>query len=228
MASASPPILPISVPHQSTPVPAATATATEEAAQASALRNLLNNLSATASSALSQRRPWSELLDRSAFSKPESISDATLRLRKNYSYFRLNYLLLVSAFLTLSLLTHPFSLLLLLSLLSAWLFLFLLRTPNSPPLVFLGRTYSDRETLGILIALTAFVLFLTSVGSVIISALFVGVAVVCLHGAFRVPEDLFLDDQEPGAATGFLSFLGGAAPSAAASAAPAVLAAARI
>jgi len=35
------------------------------------------------------------------------------------------------------------------------------------------------------------------------------------HGAFRVPDDLFLDDQEP-ANAGFLSFLGGDASSAAA------------
>ncbi|GAB4857300.1 hypothetical protein Ancab_015208 [Ancistrocladus abbreviatus] len=49
----------------------------------------------------------------------------------------------------------------------------------------------------------------------------VGLAIVCAHGAFRVPEDLFLDEQEP-AATGFLSFLGGAARNAAAAAAPAV------
>lgn len=38
-----------------------------------------------------------------------------------------------------------------------------------------------------------------------------------------MPEDLFLDDQEP-ANAGFLSFLGGAASSAAAAAAPAVAA----
>ena len=51
----------------------------------------------------------------------------------------------------------------------------------------------------------------------------VGFGLVCAHGVFRVPEDLFLDEQEP-AATGFLSFLGGAASNAAASAAPAVAA----
>uniref|UniRef100_A0A2P2NHK7 PRA1 family protein n=1 Tax=Rhizophora mucronata TaxID=61149 RepID=A0A2P2NHK7_RHIMU len=72
-----------------------------------------------------------------------------------------------------------------------------------------GRTFSDRETLGILVVLSVVVVFLTSVGSVLISALMAGVAIVCVHGAFRAPEDLFLDEQEP-AVTGFLSFLGGA------------------
>lgn len=70
---------------------------------------------------------------------------------------------------------------------------------------------------------TVVVVFLTSVGSVLISALLVGIGIVCAHGAFRVPEDLFLDDQEV-ANTGFMSFLGGAASSAAAAAAPVVAA----
>jgi hypothetical protein len=90
-------------------------------------------------------------------------------------------------------------------------------------LVILGRTFSERETLGILVVLTIVVIFLTSVGSLLISALMVGFALVCAHGAFRVPDDLFLDDQEP-ASAGFLSFLGGGASSAAVAAAPAVLA----
>nr|POF06499.1 pra1 family protein b3 [Quercus suber] len=40
-------------------------------------------------------------------------------------------------------------------------------------------------------------------------------AIVCAHGAFRVQEDLFLDDQEP-ANSGFISVLGCAASSSAA------------
>lgn len=75
--------------------------------------------------------------------------------------------------------------------------------------------------MGILVVLTVFVVFLTNVGSLLISALMVGLAIVCAHGSFRIPEDLFLDDQEP-INTGFLSFLGGAASSAAAAAGPAV------
>nr|GMD38387.1 PRA1 family protein B4-like [Ipomoea batatas] len=43
----------------------------------------------------------------------------------------------------------------------------------------------------------------------------VGVAAVCAHAAFRDPEDLFLDEQEP-PTVGFLSFLTGAATTASA------------
>lgn len=122
--------------------------------------------------------------------------------------------------------TNPFSLITLVGLLAAWLFLYLFR-PSDPPLVILGRTFSERETLGLLIVSSIVVIFLTSVGSVLISALMIGAAVVSAHGAFRTPEDLFLDEQEPGASTGFLSFLSGAAANAAVSAAP-VVAAARV
>lgn len=84
-----------------------------------------------------------------------------------------------------------------------------------------GRTFSSRETLVLLVFLTVVVVFLTNVGSLMISALLVGLGVLCVHGAFKVPEDLFLDEQEL-VNGGFLSFLGGAASNAVVAAAPAV------
>lgn len=46
------------------------------------------------------------------------------------------------------------------------------------------------------------------------SASLIGLGIICVHGAFRDPEDLFLDDQEiPG--TGLFSSFTGAATSAA-------------
>ncbi|XP_076926714.1 PRA1 family protein B4-like [Bidens hawaiensis] len=207
MASSTPAaILPISNPDSSQQAPVSTP----------AFRAFIDHLSETVRSGLSTRRPWSELVDRSAFSKPDSMSDAALRIRKNYSYFRVNYLTVIAAVLGFSLVTNPFSLITLLALLAAWLFLYLFR-PSDPPLVILGRTFSERETLGLLIVSSIVVVFLTSVGSVLISALLLGTALVSAHGAFRTPEDLFLDEQEPGASTGFLNFLSGnAAPVAAA------------
>ncbi|XP_057458193.1 PRA1 family protein B4-like [Lotus japonicus] len=214
MSSTAPPVLPVSnTPPASTTVASA---GSDAPATSPAFRALINNLSESLRNGLSQRRPWSELTDRSAFSKPESFSDATLRVRKNFSYFRINYYAVVSLILAVSLLTNPFSLITLTGLLASWTFLYLFR-PADRPLVLFGRTFTDFETLAILSALTIFVVFLTSVGSVLVSALMLGVAFVCLHGAFRVPEDLFLDEQEPSQTTGFLSFL--RAPAAVASAA---------
>lgn len=220
MSTAVPPVLPIST-------TAAAAGSVESQGQppiaTPAFRAFINNITDTVRNGLSQRRPWAELADRSAFAKPESFSDATVRVRKNYSYFRVNYLAVVALIVAVSLFTHPFSLIVLVGLLAAWLFLYLFR-PSDQPLVILGRTFSDTQTLMGLVALSVFVVFLTSVGSVLISALLVGVAVVFAHGALRVPEDLFLDEQETSASTGFLSFLNGAASNVAAATAPAIAA----
>lgn len=208
MANSSPAILPISNPQTTTDVTTATT-------QQSAVRSLFSQISGTVRSSLSNSRPWPELVDRSAFSKPESISEATLRIRKNYAYFRINYISIITVVLAISLLTNPLSLFLLAGLLAAWFFLYIFRSASDPPLTILGRQFSDRETLVGLVASTVVVIFLTSVGSVLVSALMVGVAIVCLHGAFRAPEDLFLDEQEPQAGVpGFLSYFTGAAPAA--------------
>ncbi|XP_057743155.1 PRA1 family protein B4-like [Arachis stenosperma] len=219
MSSTAPPVLPISSHQLSTqtttaPTVASAVSGPESASSTAALRSFIGRLTDSLRHGLDQRRPWVELVDRTAFSKPESFSDATVRVRKNYSYFRVNYYAVVAVILAVSLLTNPFSLVVLVGLLAAWTFLYLFR-PSDQPVVLFGRTFSDFETLAMLSALTVFSVFLTSVGSVIISALMVGVTVVCLHGAFRQPEDLFLDEQEPSQATGFLSFLRGAAANAA-------------
>ncbi|OVA02813.1 Prenylated rab acceptor PRA1 [Macleaya cordata] len=213
---ASPPNLPISNSQTTTTAQSQPPIATP------AFRAFINHLSDTVRNAFSQRRPWSELIDRSAFSKPDSLTEAASRARKNFTYFRINYFTVLSSVVALSLLTHPFSLLVLLCLLAAWIFLYLFR-PSDPPLVLFGRTFSDKETLGLLTVSSVVVIFLTSVGSLLISAVMIGLAIVFVHGAFRVPEDLFLDEQEP-ASVGFLSFLGGVAASAPPAAAPTVTA----
>ncbi|KAJ6755650.1 PRA1 FAMILY PROTEIN-RELATED [Salix purpurea] len=193
----SSPVLPITNPQPTT----TTAAGSQPPLPPHAFRAFLNNITESARNGFAQRRPFTELFDRSAFSKPESISEATTRIRKNYTYFRINYLTIISVILAFSLLSNPFSLLLLVGLLCSWLFLYLFRASDQP-LVISGRTF------------------------IIISALLVGVGIVCAHGAFRAPEDLFLDDVQENASTGFLSsFLGGAASNVVASAAPIVAAA---
>lgn len=221
MANSSPAVLPIS--NAQTTGAAVPSSDTVVVAPTPAFRAFINHITDTVRNGLANRRPWAELVDRSAFSKPDSISDATLRIRKNYAYFKINYLSLVAVVLGFSLITNPFSLLILAALLAAWLFLYLFR-PSDPPLVLFGRQFSERETLGALLISTVVVVFLTSVGSVLVSALMVGVAIICTHAAFRVPEDLFLDEQDA-PSTGFLSFLTGGASSVAATVtAPAVAA----
>ncbi|CAG7874081.1 unnamed protein product [Brassica rapa] len=185
-----------------------------------AFRTFLSRLSSSLRASLSQRRPWLELIDRTSFARPDSLTDSISRIRKNLAYFKVNYAAIVSLVLAFSLLSHPFSLLVLLSLLGAWMFLYLFRSSDQPLVIF-GRSFSDRETLLGLVVTTVVVVFMTSVGSLLTSALTVGVAVVCLHGAFRVPDDLFLDEQEP-ANAGLLSFIGNSAAATSAAAASVV------
>lgn len=64
---------------------------------------------------------------------------ATSRLRKNASYFKVNYLIVVLLTTALSFLLHPASLIAVALLSAAWVYLFLIRTT---PLEIGGRTFS--------------------------------------------------------------------------------------
>lgn len=76
----------------------------------------------------------------------------------------------------------------------------------------LGKTYSDTQVLFGLGLVTLIAILITSVLSMLITAVMVGVGIVCAHGAFRDPEDLFLDDSQP-LGSGFASMFSGAANS---------------
>eukprot|EP00775_Hariotina_reticulata_P006082 gene6082-6322_t len=58
---------------------------------------------------------------------------------------------------------------------------------------------SEREKLMGMSAISfVVVFFLTSVANVVFSALTLSFFIVAVHGAFRVPDDLFLDESEVG------------------------------
>ncbi|EFJ48459.1 hypothetical protein VOLCADRAFT_109754 [Volvox carteri f. nagariensis] len=146
------------------------------------------------SSIVKQRKPWNEVVDRTAFSKPGSVAEATSRLRKNAAYFKVNYLIVMVLTTAATFIMHPGSLLVLGFIAAAWVYLFMIRTA---PLQLGGRTISDREKLIGMSALTFItIFFLTSVGTVFFSALSLSLAVIAAHGAFREPDNLFIDDGE--------------------------------
>jgi hypothetical protein len=58
-----------------------------------ASRLFVSRLTETARCSLADRKLWTELLDRSAFSRPDSLSDTTGRLQRNLGYFRRGRLL---------------------------------------------------------------------------------------------------------------------------------------
>jgi PRA1 family protein 1 len=156
-------------------------------------RLFVSQLSETARRSLVDRKSWTVLLDRSAFSQPDSLSDATGWLRRNLGYFRVNYVVVVAFSLVASLLAHLFFLLVFLSILGAWCFLYIFHAFDQPVVLF-RRTFIDCETLLGLIVASVLAFFLTLVASLIISGLLIGDAIVAAHDAFRVSEDLFLDD----------------------------------
>ncbi|GIL66956.1 hypothetical protein Vafri_20460 [Volvox africanus] len=146
------------------------------------------------SNIVKQRKPWSEVTDRSAFSKPSNLTEATSRLRKNAAYFKVNYLIIMMLTTAVTFIMHPGSLLILGFVAASWVYLFMIRTA---PLQIGGRTISDREKLIGMSALSFItIFFLTSVGTVFFSALSLSLAVIAAHGAFREPDNLFIDDGE--------------------------------
>ncbi|KAK9831507.1 hypothetical protein WJX81_003743 [Elliptochloris bilobata] len=145
-------------------------------------------------SVFKERKPWSELFDRTAFSRPASVAEATQRLRKNAAYFRINYLILMLCVTFITLLLNPTSLLVLGFLTAGWSYLFVVRTA---PIVIGGRTFSEKEKLiGASGVSVLVVFFLTSIGVILATALGISVAAVALHGSLRTPDDLFTDEIE--------------------------------
>lgn len=160
---------------------------------------------------LKERKPWTELLDRTAFSRPENFAEATGRLKKNAAYFRVNYLAFMLVVTVTCMVLNPTSLIVLGCLALLWTYVFGLRTS---PVVIGGRTFSEREKfLGLTVTSAIMIFFVTSVGTILFTALGISVAVISLHGACRIPDDLFTDEVEQ--QSGLLGFF--TAPTSAAS-----------
>lgn len=169
---------------------------------APAVRAFISQVTETTQSAVARQRPWPELMDRKAFYKPESFADATGRMKKNITYFRMNYIIFMLLAIGLSLLWHPVSLIVLIILVLAWMYFYFGR---SEPVIVFNWTVSENQVLIILGIATIGGLFLTKAGTTLISALIIGVVIICLHAAFRCPDDLFLNEQES-SASGLLRF----------------------
>ncbi|KAF8114290.1 hypothetical protein N665_0039s0054 [Sinapis alba] len=142
---------------------------------------------------LATRRPWKQMLDLSSFNFPRKIATVITRIRANTVYFQTNYTIFVLFSVFLSLIWNPFSLLILLSLIGAWLFLYFLR---DEPLTLFDREIDHRVVLIAMSVLTLSILFLTEAKLNIAVAVVAGVAVVLFHAAVRKTEDMYRNEDE--------------------------------
>lgn len=166
----------------------------QQAPPQNAIMAVGGNLKNAALNVLKERKPWSEMVDRSSFARPANLAEATGRLRKNANYFKVNYLVVIVTITAATMALYPTSLIVLGLLALAWLYLFVVR---SSPLVIGGRTFNDNEKfIGMAVISGVIIFFLTSVGTVLFTALGISCAAIGLHGAFRQPDDLFTDEAE--------------------------------
>lgn len=160
-----------------------------------------------------QAKPWGELVDRSSFSKPANMAEATGRLRQNVNYFRTNYLIMATGTTALVMFMNPWSLIVLAFLAVIWFYMYIIKTT---PLVIGGREFGDREKFMMMAGGSLVVIFfLTSVGSIIFYALGLSMLVIGGHAMLHQPDDLFIDEVPAQNGGGLFSFFNRSASQAA-------------
>jgi len=148
---------------------------------------------------LGTTRPWKEMLQPSHFKLPSSFYASIQRINTNARHFRANYVIIILFVLFLSLLGHPFSLIILVIMMIAWLYLYFLR---DTPLVILRYEVDERLVVIFLLLITIGLLVLTSVTYNVIVGMCVALMLDLVHAVMRETEDLFTMDEEVGVVKG--------------------------
>jgi PRA1 family protein 1 len=144
-------------------------------------------------------RPWKEMIQFSHFKLPSSFYDTIQRINTNAKHFRANYVITMLLTIFLSLLEHPISLIILIVMMIAWLYLYFLRVT---PLVIFGYQIDERYVVISLLSITTGLLVLTDVTHNVEVGMCFALGVVLIHAVLRETEDLFTLDEDVGIVRG--------------------------
>ncbi|XP_073156737.1 PRA1 family protein G2-like [Henckelia pumila] len=146
------------------------------------------------SGCLSRARPWPEFLATTAvIDLPHSFSAAIHRLRRNSSYFSINYAIIVTACGAVSLIGTPIALILVGFVFFLWLILHFFR---EDPLLIWGYHVNDWAVILGLVLVSIAALWITGPLNSLSIGIGVGLLIFVIHGVLRNPEGLFLDEND--------------------------------
>ncbi|KAF5726057.1 PRA1 family protein F3-like [Tripterygium wilfordii] len=146
-------------------------------------------------SSIGTPRSWKEMVQLQSLNIPSNLNESVERIRTNGAFFRANYLIIILFLIFFNLLWQPMSLIVFLTMIIAWLFLYFLRDDH---IMIFGLVIHDQLVMIALLAATIVMLSVTSVTDKIVMALSTGVVVVLVHGALRTTNDLVVVDPELG------------------------------
>ncbi|KAI3456735.1 hypothetical protein Pfo_013398 [Paulownia fortunei] len=146
------------------------------------------------SACLSRCRPWPEFFaTTSALDFPPSLSAASLRFRRNASYFSVNYAIIITACAAVSLIGSPIALIIIGFVFFLWLILHFFR---EDPLLIWGHHISDWAVILGLGLVSIAALWITGPLNSLSIGIGVGLLISFVHGVLRNPEGLFLDEND--------------------------------
>ncbi|XP_060188767.1 PRA1 family protein G2-like [Lycium barbarum] len=164
--------------------------------------DVINRSIQNLSTFLSRTRPWPEFLTvTNAVNIPSSFSDASIRIRRNFKYFSVNYAFVITACIAGSLIGSPVYLILTGLIFALWLILLFFR---EDPMVVLGHQISDLVVISGLVIVSVSVVWFTGILNNLMIGLGLGFLVALIHGGLRNTEGLFVDENEA-VSTGLIS-----------------------